>query len=97
VILAKSFRPISLPSFLLKKDEIIIDRFVRDLFREAQHAYQENRSCETALHNLVSRFEVALPLVHFWTLKEHLTLLLLTRNELPKTQGGASTWEALLL
>ena len=64
--LAKSFRPISLTSFLLKTMERIIDQHIRTgplkrfPLHETQHAYQKSKSCETALHDLVSRIEVAL-------------------------------------
>ena len=62
----KSFRPISLTSFLLKTMERLIDRFIRDgtLVRyplnKNQHAYLAGKSTDTALHNLVGRIERAL-------------------------------------
>jgi len=62
----KSFRPISLTSFLLKTIERLIDRFIRDgtLVRyplnKNQHAYLAGKSTDTALHNLVGRIERAL-------------------------------------
>jgi hypothetical protein len=65
-VLAKSFRPISLTSFLLKKMERLVDQSIRmgPLKRfpldRSQHAYQRGRSSETALHDLVSRIESAL-------------------------------------
>ncbi len=64
-MLAKSFRPISLTSFLLKTLEKLIDRYLRDgaLKRSPlhirQYAYQANKSAETALHHLVSKIEKA--------------------------------------
>jgi hypothetical protein len=64
--LAKSFRPISLTSFLLKTLERFVEQSIRDgplkkyPLHESQHAYQEGKSAETALHNLVSRVEGAL-------------------------------------
>jgi ribonuclease HI len=64
--LAKSFRPISLTSFFLKTLERLIDLYIRTgplkgyPLHEAQHAYQRAKSCETALHDLVSRVELAL-------------------------------------
>jgi len=62
----KSFRPISLSSFLLKTLERLVERHLRKgvlsdtpLHRN-QHAYQPGKSCETALHQLVSRVEDSL-------------------------------------
>jgi hypothetical protein len=56
---AKAYRPISLSSFLLKTMEKLVERHVRDgalkeypLHRN-QHAYQTDKSTETALHNVV--------------------------------------------
>jgi ribonuclease HI len=63
---AKSFRPISLSSFLLKTMEKLIDRHIRDTVlsrapvHQNQHAYQPGKSTETALHALVSRAERAI-------------------------------------
>jgi hypothetical protein len=64
--LAKSFRPISQTSFLLKTMEKLVDQSIRmgplkrfPLVR-SQHAYQRGGSSETALHDLVSRIELAL-------------------------------------
>ena len=63
---AKSFRPISLTSFLLKTVERLVDRYLREevLTRQPlhknQHAYQAGKSTESALHCLVSRIERAL-------------------------------------
>ena len=60
---AKSFRPISLSSFLLKIMEKIIDRHVREYLgknsplHNLQFAYQPGKSTETALHELVSKIE----------------------------------------
>ena len=57
----RSFRPISLMSFLLKTTERLIDRHIRDgtLVRYPlhanQHAYLAGKSTDTALHNLVSK------------------------------------------
>lgn len=60
----KSFRCISLSSFLLKTLEKLIDRNIREEIDKGkrplhanQHAYMENKSTETALHNLVSMVE----------------------------------------
>jgi len=64
--LPKSFRPISLTSFLLKTLERLCDRFLRDdivsirEFHPNQHAYIPGRSTESALHQAVSRIEGAL-------------------------------------
>ena len=61
--LAKSFRPISLSSYLLKTMERLVDRFIRDgpllehPLHVNQHAYQCGKSVDTALHELVSRIE----------------------------------------
>jgi hypothetical protein len=54
--LAKSFRPMSLTSFLLKTMGLL-NRFPLE---RSQHPYQNGRSSETALHYLVSRIESAL-------------------------------------
>lgn len=63
---AKSFRPISLTSFLLKTLERLCDRFIRDgaliktpLHRN-QHAYSSGKSTESTLHMVVHRVEEAL-------------------------------------
>lgn len=59
----KSFRPISLTSFLLKGMERLIDRYIRDFtikhcpINEWQHAFQEGKSTETALHSLTNTLE----------------------------------------
>ena len=61
----KSFRPISLTSFLLKTLERIIDKRLRETvltsfpIHRNQHAYQNGRSTETALHCLISKIEDA--------------------------------------
>ena len=59
--LPKSFRPISLTSFLLKTMEKVIDYHLSDEkfrpYHKNQHAYRPGRSTETALHNLVARIE----------------------------------------
>ncbi len=63
---AKSFRPISLSSFMLKGLERLADRWIREgalqriPLHPSQHAYQAGKSAETALHNLVGRVEKAL-------------------------------------
>ena len=63
---AKSFRPISLSSFVLKALERLVDRFIRDgaLLRNPlhsnQHAYQVGKSVDSALHTLVGRLEKAI-------------------------------------
>lgn len=55
----KSFRPISLTSFLLKGLERLIDRYMKDDFDRrnlpfnGQHAFQESKSTETALSSQV--------------------------------------------
>ena len=55
---AKSFRPISLTSFLLKAIEKLIDRHIREVVLASmplsisQHAYQPGRSTDTALYSL---------------------------------------------
>jgi hypothetical protein len=60
---AKSFRPISLSSFLLKTLERIIDRHLRDKalienpIHQHQHAYQSGKSTETAAHALVTHIQ----------------------------------------
>ncbi|XP_039298083.1 uncharacterized protein LOC120354713 [Nilaparvata lugens] len=63
---AKSFCPINLTSFLLKTLERLVERHLRKvvlpytLLHRKQHAYQPGKSCETALHQLVSRVEASL-------------------------------------
>ena len=63
---AKSFRPIGLMPVLLKGLERLVDRFLRDgvlvdrPLHRTQHAYQTGKSCESALHHLVSRIEKSL-------------------------------------
>jgi ribonuclease HI len=60
---AKSFRPISLTSFILKTLEKLIDRYLRDVILRAsplsdsQHAYQPGRSTETAIYELTHALE----------------------------------------
>lgn len=64
--LAKSFRPISLTSFMLKMLEKIVDRYLIENtlhefpFHRGQHAYQKQRSTETALHAITREIERAL-------------------------------------
>jgi len=60
---AKSYRPISLASFILKTlERYIRQRVLRDTsLHRNQHAYLPTRSCITALHNLVMAIkEIAL-------------------------------------
>lgn len=53
-------------SFLLKAMERLVDRYIRDRYLRArplhqnQFAYRPGRSCEVALHHLVSRIEATL-------------------------------------
>jgi ribonuclease HI len=60
---AKSFRPISLMSFILKTLEKMIDMFIREKyiaatpFHKNQFAYQPGKSTEVALHHFVSKVE----------------------------------------
>lgn len=60
---AKDFRPISLSSFLLKTLERLVDRYIKEgalserPVHSTQHAYQEGKSTETALHALVRKLE----------------------------------------
>jgi ribonuclease HI len=61
--LAKAYRPISLMSFILKTLEKLIDRNIRlnelkenDIHRK-QFAYQEGKSTEDALHDLVTKLD----------------------------------------
>jgi Reverse transcriptase (RNA-dependent DNA polymerase)/Endonuclease-reverse transcriptase len=65
--LPKSWRPISLLSFLTKTMEKILNLYVRDtlkedgkLFDTDQHAYQENKGTDTALLNVTTRIRKAL-------------------------------------
>ncbi|RVE41707.1 hypothetical protein evm_013638 [Chilo suppressalis] len=63
---AKSFRPISLTSFLLKTLERLVDRHLRDgalskaPLHPQQHAYRKGRSTESALHAVVHKIESAI-------------------------------------
>jgi hypothetical protein len=63
---AKSYRPISLSSFLLKTVEELVDRYIRagvlkkHPVHRKQHAYQIGKSIETSLHNVVTRIESAI-------------------------------------
>jgi hypothetical protein len=63
---AKAYRPISLPSLLLKIMEKLVERHIRGgslreypLHRN-RHAYQIGKSTETALHNVVTCIENAI-------------------------------------
>ncbi|GJQ65326.1 hypothetical protein Trydic_g7442 [Trypoxylus dichotomus] len=62
---AKSYRPISLTSFLLKTLEKIIDKHLRDSalgrlpLHENQYGYQSAMSCEQAIYELARRAEIA--------------------------------------
>lgn len=62
---AKSFRPISLTSFLLKCLERIVDHHIRDVhlanvpLHVNQHAYQSGKSTVTLLHKVVYDIEKA--------------------------------------
>lgn len=62
----KSFRPISLTSFLLKTLEKVVDNYIRSAVLEklplhhSQHAYRAGRSTDTALYQLTSKIEEAL-------------------------------------
>lgn len=62
----KSFRPISLMSFVLKTMEKVIDRSIKETALTkipldiAQHAYQKGKSTESALHTVVLELEKAL-------------------------------------
>lgn len=57
---AKSFRPISLTSFLLKILEKLVDRYLKDSVLAAdpllprQHVYQPGRSTYSAMYELFS-------------------------------------------
>ena len=59
----KDFRPISLTSFELKLMERLIDRYIRKVplvknpLRREKHAYQEGKSAETALAEVVTEIE----------------------------------------
>ena len=60
---AKSFRPISLMSFVLKTLEKIMDHkiktgpLLKNPIEKTQYAYATGRSTDTALHNLVEEIE----------------------------------------
>lgn len=59
----KSYRPISLMSFLLKTQEKLIDKHIRSVvlaqkpIHSNQFAYQPGKSTEVALHHLVEKIE----------------------------------------
>src|ERR1700712_4390514 len=63
---AKSFRPISLTSFVLKTLERLVERHIKDTpllskpLHPNQHGYISGRSTESALHNVVGRIERSL-------------------------------------
>jgi hypothetical protein len=60
---SKSFRPISLMSFVLKTLEKIIDRHIRNTtlvwkpLHKKQYAYQQEKSTEAALYHAVANME----------------------------------------
>lgn len=62
----KSFRPISLTFFLLKKIEKLIDRYIRECLlvasplSESQNDYLPGKSTHTALYNFSSSVETCL-------------------------------------
>lgn len=64
--MAKSFRPISLSSFLLKTLERLIDSHIGRgclktfLLNRHQYAYQASKSCVLVIHELVRKTEKAL-------------------------------------
>lgn len=64
--LAKSYRPISLTSFLLKTLEKLCERSIRETaltinpIHANQHAYTQGKSTESALHTVVDRIERSL-------------------------------------
>ena len=64
--IARSYRPISLTSFLLKGLEKLVDRYLRSgplvsvPIHPRQHAFQAGKSTESALHQLVGRIDKAL-------------------------------------
>lgn len=58
----KSYRPISLMSFVLKTLEKIMDKIIRENLgvegiSKDQFAYQKGKGCETALHHLIAELE----------------------------------------
>ena len=63
---AKSYRPISLTSFLLKVLERLCDRYIKDTallkhpLHQNQHAYLPGKSTESALHSVVNKVEYSL-------------------------------------
>lgn len=63
---AKSFRPISLMSFVLKTMERLVDQYIKETalvnrpISSNQHAYQPGKSVESALHQLVREVEGAM-------------------------------------
>lgn len=63
---SNAYRPISLMSFVLKTLEKLIDKRIRhvDLMKKplisSQHAYQQGKSTESALHDLVTHVDKAL-------------------------------------
>lgn len=63
---ARSYRPISLSSFMLKVTEKLVEKHIRETSLKQrplhlnQHAFQPGKSCESALHQLVTRVENSL-------------------------------------
>lgn len=63
---SKSIRPISLTSTLLKGLERLVDRSIKEemnckeFLNQNQHAFQEGKSTDTALHALTSHIEMTL-------------------------------------
>lgn len=62
----KSYRPISLTSFLLKTLEKVVDNYIRNTnliekpLHHSQHAYRAGRSTETALYQLTTHIQSSL-------------------------------------
>jgi len=68
---AKSWRPISLSSFVLKVAEKMVDRYlkmrylVKHPLHQHQHAYQAGKSTETALHSFLAKVQDTLDNKHY--------------------------------
>jgi len=97
---AKSLRPISLMSFILKILEKLIDSHIRGgvliekPLHQNQYAYRAGMSMETALFQVVQRLEKYLEhkeigWVPSWILKGHLTTPLIKQQlRLPENMGS---------
>jgi ribonuclease HI len=101
---AKSFRPISLMSFILKVLEKLIDRNIRDKalgskpIDKDQHAYQTGKDTNSAIHQLVTKIERTLAndgtsLTIFLDISGAFDNTEFSTIELAAREHGAKEWE----